>query len=440
MLKWKTVFIFCGLGLLFTVFAFYNGYPLVTSDTGAYISNGFELSFPRDRLITYSLFLRGTSLQHTLWLPVILQGMLLAFLLYRLCRILIPDQPFSNLHFTVIVLSVTGLTAAGWYSGQAMPDVFTAFVVLSIMLYLFDQVRYGRWLYPLIIFLSMMMHNSNLLTLAVFSILLLGYAFWKYKPWIHKLIIIMSISVGSILAIGIAHVSSGYGFTISKSTHVFLIGKLCENGMLKVYLDRQCSMNNYSLCAYKDQLPHVAWDFIWDQNSPFYKTGGWDSTRTEYNHIIKDIIFSPRYWPGLIFKSAEHTFRQISQIQIGDGLYPYRENTNPYWKVQQYYGHELPEYMRSRQQMATLDVKPFNIVYTLTFLLSTMAVLLLMIRHPFSPEVKWIYLLLLLFVFVNAFVTANFANVLGRLSSRVIWLIPAVNLILLFRHFIFSKK
>ena len=42
--------------------AFYNGFPLVYSDTGAYISSGMELIFPIDRPITYGLFMRLCSL------------------------------------------------------------------------------------------------------------------------------------------------------------------------------------------------------------------------------------------------------------------------------------------------------------------------------------------------------------------------------------------
>ncbi|MFK8101257.1 MAG: hypothetical protein AB8G15_01985, partial [Saprospiraceae bacterium] len=57
------------LGTIILLFvAFYNGYPLVYSDTGTYIQSGFELFVPVDRPLTYGLFLRYTSLGISPWL------------------------------------------------------------------------------------------------------------------------------------------------------------------------------------------------------------------------------------------------------------------------------------------------------------------------------------------------------------------------------------
>jgi hypothetical protein len=48
--------------------ALYNGYPLIYSDTGTYLSSGFLLETPFDRPITYGIFMRISSLNGvSLW-------------------------------------------------------------------------------------------------------------------------------------------------------------------------------------------------------------------------------------------------------------------------------------------------------------------------------------------------------------------------------------
>jgi hypothetical protein len=43
-------------------FALSDNFPIVTSDSGTYISSGFTLHAPQDRPIFYGLFIRFTSL------------------------------------------------------------------------------------------------------------------------------------------------------------------------------------------------------------------------------------------------------------------------------------------------------------------------------------------------------------------------------------------
>src|SRR6476646_4300502 len=64
--------------------AFYNGFPLSTSDTGGYISNSFTLYVPIDRPVSYSVLIRLTSLGLTLCGVVAAQALVLSALLLAL--------------------------------------------------------------------------------------------------------------------------------------------------------------------------------------------------------------------------------------------------------------------------------------------------------------------------------------------------------------------
>ena len=80
---------------------------------------------------------------------------------------------------------------------------------------------------------------------------------------------------------------------MSKSKHIFYMGRMVENGILKKYLDETCATKNYQLCAYKDSLPATADRFLWDfENSPVYKLGGWKTTKKEFNESQFGFNFS----------------------------------------------------------------------------------------------------------------------------------------------------
>src|SRR4051812_28721662 len=66
--------------------ALYNSYPLITSDSGAYIGNGYSLMMPIDRPLAYSVLLRISSLDTTLWGLISVQVLTVSLLLLVLTR------------------------------------------------------------------------------------------------------------------------------------------------------------------------------------------------------------------------------------------------------------------------------------------------------------------------------------------------------------------
>jgi len=61
----------------------YNGFPLVTYDTGTYLGSGMSGVVPDDRPITYGLFTRLAGLNFSLWFVIFFQCLVLAELLLR---------------------------------------------------------------------------------------------------------------------------------------------------------------------------------------------------------------------------------------------------------------------------------------------------------------------------------------------------------------------
>lgn len=429
-LKKKELFSILLAGGICTYLGFYNGFPLVTSDTGAYINNGFELFMPADRPLTYSLYLRLFALGLSLWLPVLLQGVLLSFLIYKVIQLL-----WNNLDVTIfflpIIIFLTFFTSISWYCSQLTPDIFTPILFLALLVFMLNDGQEMDWIYLFIIFCSILMHNSNIVVVFLFAICQIMFALKKGAN-IRKSGILLTVSIAAILTMSSLHFMGGHGFRLSRSSHVFLIGKFSENGVLKMYLDTHCANNEYKICQYKESLPNVAWEFVWNENSPLYKEGGWENNREEYNRILNGILTSPKMLFYLCYKSGIHSLRQICQTDVGDGLSPHAKNTNTYWKVNNHYNHELPEYLSSKQNMGQLNWAFQNSLYV--FIIVVSSIVVFVFRKEMTPQFKFAYGSLLLFIFFNAFVTANLANVLARLSSRAIWLLPMLNVIFLINY------
>ncbi|MDX2135534.1 MAG: hypothetical protein SFV52_12125 [Saprospiraceae bacterium] len=419
--------------LLFSAVAFYNGFPLLTSDTGAYINNGYEIYLPEDRPLTYSFFLRYLSLGLTLWLPVLAQGLIISLLVYRIC-VLAWGERFSGKLFWILAVSTVAFTPVSWYSSQLMPDVFTGVLFLLVWLLYADPKRWNRPWYWIGLVVCNLMHNSHLLIMVMLSAGIIAMALRYDRQYLRTAFQLFGVSLFSMLLVASIHAAGGSGFTLSKGSHVFLVAKLSENGVLKKYLDDNCERYPYRLCAWKDKLPAYAWDFVWNADQPMQQLGGWEGTKTEFKAILRNIAWSPKYYTLLLYKALVDTGRQFVQTQVGDGLTPYGDNSNVYWKIHQYFDHEMPWHQASKQNNNLLGWAGYNWVYWFYLIVSSACLLF------FQDEVKknplWVfgYVLLILFLLCNAFVTANFANVLARLQSRAIWVLPFFNLLFLLKY------
>ncbi|MBK6932252.1 MAG: hypothetical protein IPH12_15870 [Saprospirales bacterium] len=259
--------------------AFHNGYPLVFSDTGTYVSSGFEGKIPVDRPIAYGLFIRHMSMAVTLWGPVLVQGFLTAWLLRTLLLPLAGDRFAGKFLFLVAALCM--LTGLPWYAGQLMPDIFTAMQVLILGIVL-TRPRIARRLWVALGALFVcccLVHFSNLFiglltVVGVAAGLLVWPAGRPFFPrWRFRMAVVGAWCALAFLALPALNWAVERQFTLGNGSYTFIIGRMVDSGMLKMYLDDACPTNAYRLCQYKDSLPENSRQFHWDGNSPLHKEG-----------------------------------------------------------------------------------------------------------------------------------------------------------------------
>lgn len=434
--------------LLFTtlslmVVALYNGYGLTWGDTGAYIYCGINNAIPMDRSPFYGWFIRYTSLWTSLWLTLFTQCLLTAYLLVQLIRFITrsdtedthPDlPPIRNKRFfmATVVLTIVSFTTIPWVTAYLMPDVFGATLLLATLLYLADKRKNIplHSAYVVIIAASILIHNSHALIAALFSgVLLLWGLVRKQVLVVKKSIVLLAVSVLSWVCMCSINAGNGYGFVFSRGSHVFMVTKFAETGILKSYLDDNCGKKNLKICKYKDNIPAYSWDFLWQPESPLYLTGGWDSNRVEYNNIIHDVLSTPKYQKMFVTSALTGTLRELTQIQAPDEIPAQAGWASPAQRIGTYYDDELNEYHHSRQNNGHISAAGWNYIYFLFFALSSVWVLLNM--RLVSRDVRFIYAVFFLFSVINAMVTATGSTVHYRYQNRIFWILPAINVILM---------
>jgi hypothetical protein len=439
----------CGAILLLFV-GFYNGAPMVTSDSGAYMTSGNHLVVPNDRPIFYGLFLIASNFRITMWTSLFLQTFVLSHLIHELLHIFFKD--LNNISKLLIYALILFFTSVAWYTVQVMPDIFTPILGLSIIVYLFsesDKSKIQKKIFNkenvllTIIFISLLMHLSHLFIVlgTIFIYLILSFIFKtlaRKRIRMYKVFLLLPIAV---LIICFSNVAGKKGFVLSKASHVFLIGKLCENGMLKTILNDKCATKNYKLCAFKNKIPKHSWEFVWSADGAFAKSGGWDSSKMEYSEIINTSFSESKYQKLHAQEAAKATFQQVQLSDVGDGLNSFYDSKYITDIVKGDYFLGGKAFMSSKQNLVGFPLEKINMLIKNYLILTACLsfILLLFIR---DEKVRLLFVLMIIFVIMNAGVTGAVANVLSRLNSRALWLLPFMStaLIMNFLNQLYNNK
>lgn len=441
----KLILHFVGILLLIAP-AFYNGFPLVFSDTGTYILSGMDWMVPDDRPVMYGLFIRLTSLGASLWLVVFWQAVLVYYVLYRF-MIAFSEKFRSDGKLAVILVLVVS-TGLGWYTSQLMPDIFTAIVLLIIPLLVFHQRthRIHAFLLSIIFLLSIMVHFSNVLiaflTLIVMAILSLKTDIMNRK----RIGLIVLLTALSVPLTGFINWSVDGSFNMGRGGHVFMMVRVHDSGVLESFLRNECASDQYALCAYKDSLPENSRGLLWNGDSPLYKLGGWQKSKPAFQEVLIGIATHPKYLVMYLYNSALASVTQLFQNDVGSGLvseWYSNPGSPPAYNVHQFFYHEYKPYQQSRQNKNLwaqgLDFSSLNVVVNWLLIFCSVFLFYVLGRNSMRARIdsKQLIMVWVLIsgVVLNAIVTASLANIYDRLQARVSWLIVLVALLVLITNY-----
>jgi hypothetical protein len=399
--------------------AAWNGYPLVFSDTGTYLTQAIEHHLGWDRPPFYSLAILPLHLTLSTWPVVIAQALLTAHMLHLLRRVLLPAASPWWLVPICGVLAVA--TAAPWFVSQLMPDLFTPLLAIALTLLALTPDRLSRrerlWLVLLSAFM-IAAHQSNLpLALALLV------ALSRRRGVTARLIAPPLLACAALLAVNLV----GHGrLSLSPYGNVFLLARAIEDGPGRDVLRRDCPQAGWRLCPFRDAMPDNADDFLWRADSPLARAGGAIAVSAEANAIV---AAAWRTAPSDMAQAALRNFmRQLCGFATGDGLEAWPNTVTPA------IAHDFPPaefaaYARSLQSTGSLRVPwPLSALHIAAAWLAVLlcgAVLVLGWRRDVAAGFAAAALLTVL---VNAAVTGCLSGPHDRYQSRVMWLPLAVAL------------
>jgi hypothetical protein len=409
--------------------AIWNRFPIIYYDTGAYVLQGLGGVFLEERSPVYSIFLRIAGGGWSLWLVALVQAAMTAFVMVETARAVAPRLAlWGLLAITAVLVVCTGLP---WYVGQIEPDCLTALVALSLYLLAFHRAMLGRVRgigVVAVAVISIASHPSHLVLaggLIAAALVYKAATTWSRHagdwPRVHVLTPLLSL----VLALGVI-LTANYIYTreifVSRAGPVFVFARLLQDGIIMRLLDDTCPGSGYRLCAYKDDLPRTADQWLWDGYTPFKKLQGFAGTTDESERMILDSL---RRYPMMHLRTAAvDAARQFVRIDTGDQIEPQQWVLYP--DLRRFIPGQIDAYMAARQQRGQIDFVPINALHVPFAWLSWLAfaaifaIALAQRRRADAVFLGLVFLALL----GNAVVCGALSNPHDRYQSRLIWMVP----------------
>ncbi len=414
----------CGGGALMLLWpALENGYPLIFSDTGTYISQVLDLHLGWDRPPFYSLLVIVVGLGRSLWPVIIVQALAAAWLVRAIHRQLAPAA--GALETGVLLAVLAAGSSLSWTSSQVIPDIFTPLMVLALAgLVLDPAAKTAGAGHALAIGAAIVVHLSNMPIYAGLCLAVLPLRRLRHQVRWRVLLLPFLLGVACLTAVNTLARGrpspSPYGET-------FLLARLIENGPARATLAADCPRAGWALCAYRDDMPRTADAFLWRADSPLYRAGGPRRLVAQTDAIVARTLAAH---PRAVLRAAGRDFAlQLVTFAPGSGLRPW------YATAWQTIWRNLPRpayegYVSSRQARGRMVVPPFlaalmrllaagGMAATALFALFTAS------RRDIGEAARslglfcWIVLLALA---GNAAVTGALSGPHARYQSRVVWL------------------
>lgn len=418
--------------------ALYNGYPIMYYDSGNYIHYSISLDDVSTNPIGYCLFIRAFSWQFTLWPVVFAQGLIISLLIFFVVKTFVKPSYLFSTHFFIITF-LTLFTGLGWISSHIMADIFASIAVLAVFLIINEKSTIQVKIFAgIVLFIAGTTHFSigliTVLLLILYFIVVAMLKISRIRQLAKSILWPFVIIVLSGLFINNYHLINSNTEKAKSIRHVLLMARLMETGILDEFLKKNCDECRYTLCYYRDQFPYTPSQFVWEKESPFFKTGGWSYSEEEYNEIISRIFTNPRYISLFAYKSVISTLKQLCLFNVKI-LHLNSDYPGPIEPINNNFKHEEKKFSTSSQHYRdACDLTILNTSYYISVGISLFIIVFFLgsLFWKSDRSLLLLIILLLLGVLCNAFVNGTFSNVIPRYQARINWLLVLGALLIVF--------
>jgi hypothetical protein len=413
-----------------------NRYPLVYPDTGNYLGQALKGYVGWNAPPFYSFFLLATDLRLTLWLPIFVQAIIAAHLVFLMMR----EFGLARWQwFLLACLLLSLLTGLPWFITFVMPYVFAGFLVLSLWLIGFG--RTGPWERRYLFVLALgsasvhFSHPPLAAGIAIVGGVLAGAYLGARAGW-RVFARMALVPVLAILLFMTVSIVAHHRLSPAPYGSVLVAGRMLYDGTARDYLYVACPTQHYRICPYLDTLPENRDDFLFNWPPMWTALGGAEGWAPEASKIVHATI---RYEPGAVALAAlSNSARLFRQLYLHDSLQPWPLATGPGPLLATYFPHqEFLAYQRSGQSAGRLRKQaawfgPLQTAVAWIGLVALICSLPLNWRDCRSVTLSMVVLAALV---GNALITGGLSGVQDHYEARIAWLMSFTPALILVRRF-----
>lgn len=436
--------------------AIINGYPLLHVDSPVYITAGQIGDVRVDASYAYAFFLRHISLSWTLWLPIIVQSLIVSYVIFIVLRLFVAPKKIFLIHFILIFLlgSFTGLSV---YCSLLMPDIFTAVLVLSLIALIFIPLARKVHLFLLAIlfgFSAIVSFHNIRFAIVLICLYLLIQLFYKIKiaGLVRRFLYIGGILCAGLFFLAIIYSSQDAGFRIPMATSVIFSSQFTDFGLTEDYLALKCDSSPAAIptgyCEKIDQLHQLSrWEYLYSPMSPLYENCEgltwqecWLSKEDSMKILNKAILSVSELKWDFYAKLISRTLKQFFSYTLTDF-----QSVSVISEINEFYEVDSYACTNSTQSSETLTYERIRILeIIITFISFLLATLIICNgERKIDTGAKMLLCMVLSALLINAFLSALLFEVDSMHQGRIIFILPlTVGLIGLnrFKHSPSSKK
>jgi hypothetical protein len=413
--------------------AIWNGFPLIFPDTGGYLQRPLTGTLELGRSALYGFFLVSET-PAAFWPNILAQAALMVWLIALTLRAHDLDGRPRLLLGIAPALTVT-TSQPGLVSQKIADLLFTAGVLaLYILAFGNDRARTGEriGLCATIAF-AIASHMAFMAVALGMLAALLVIGRLRTFPTPQLGLVAVALAAGLLLA-PLSNLAITGKFAFTPGGISFLFNRLVEDGMVSRYLDEACPDETLRICPYRDKITTDYDDWLWRNDTPFWKLGGWKGYSAEERRIILATIarYPLEHAANAVAHSADQLVSFATEVATDDDA-----NAHVTYTFREFLPQLFPALMEARQQTGGLNVEPLNLIHIPVAALSMLglaAALLLRRRFDLSPQMVALCATVLLALLVNAAVCGTFSHAAERYQSRLISLAPLAMMILIARR------
>lgn len=437
--------------LILTWPAYWNGFPLVFSDTGTYIAAAIEKWVPGDRPIFYSIFIFVLGKSISIYSVVLAQALLAVYVIRQLLVLLL--NRYSDVALLTIAVTCATATPLPWVASWLMPDIFAPFAVLIAYIIVAGQSRLtatARAALLFIFILANIVHTGILLlSLCLVSSLFLASFLVASVSARGAAQLAGALVLAFLCLAGVNYLAFGR-FTINAGSQAFLASRLINNGLMQKYLEKHCKRDPaIVLCPFEVEIKEFSFpdEFLWGSAPAVAVQSGAYHKNADRLSVLVRLVALEYPW-DVVSVSLKDGLRLLTYVTPCEEEAEYSfcfekmiEGRSAARRIKSHYGHVASDFALSRQQTSTLHYGRFAPWHRLVIGFFACLTVLVGVYAFYKSDEQMLVLILYVAaaVIMSAAIHGALAGAYPRYQARIVWVVVLIPLIAVFRYVDFSR-